>query len=162
MMENISYKDFFKKYLIFTLVIGIIFLITSYIVKITQKHWAINLSSNVEKVLEENESGQWILGNEIKIYNPMSLNGACFEARYRKTGDIYNVLIIRINSFYGPLAAVFSCDKDNNVEFIGYSSLHGRILEQLKNNMNDKRISYWKNKIPEIINSKYFMGLSNE
>jgi hypothetical protein len=162
MMNKISYKQFFKKYLIFTLVIGFILLLTTYVVKVTQKYWSINLAKNVETVLEENESGQWILGKEKKIRNPMSLNGVCYEARYRKTSDIYNILLIRINSFYGPQLAVFSCDKENNVQFIGYSSLHGRILTQLNNNMYDKRISYWKNKIPEIINSRYFMGSQYE
>ena len=67
MMNNISYKQFFKKYLIFTLVIGFILLLTTYVVKVTQKYWSINLAKNVETVLEENESGQWILGKEKKI-----------------------------------------------------------------------------------------------
>ena len=38
----------------------------------------------------------------------------------------------------------------NNVDFIGYSSLNGRIKEKI-NKANDNRVRYWKNKIPQVL-----------
>ena len=57
---------------------------------------------------------------------------------------------------YGPMAGVFSVDKVNNVDFIGFSNLHGRIEKQVSSMSTStcKQISYWKNKIPQILGNK--------
>ena len=59
--------------------------------------------------------------------------------------------MIRIQSFYGPLPAVFTVDKNNNVELVGFASMHGRIFNQTNTRNINKRLEYWKTKIPEII-----------
>ena len=41
-------------------------------------------------------------------------------------------------------------DENNQVTFVGYASLDGRIKEII-NKTNDNRIHYWKNKIPQIL-----------
>ena len=41
-------------------------------------------------------------------------------------------------------------NEENEVTFVGYSSLNGRIKEKI-NKTNDNRIRYWKNKIPQIL-----------
>ena len=48
------------------------------------------------------------------------------------------------------MPAVFIMDEENNVDFIGYSSLNGRIKEKI-NKANDNRVRYWKNKIPQVL-----------
>ena len=67
------------------------------------------------------------------------------------TGDLYKAIILRIQTLYGPLPAVFIMDKEKNVQFVGFSSVHGIVAEQLINNSNSKRINYWKKKIPDIL-----------
>ncbi len=149
-----SYKNFFKNYGLFLAIIAVLFLILFYSIYISRKPWQKYLKTKVEQVLDENEPNGWAVGNYIQIDNPFSLNAACFEARYRKTGEVYSVIILRIQTFYGPVSAVFTLDKNNDVKFVGYSSLHGRIAKLLQNTTADKRLDYWEKKIPDILGVK--------
>ena len=49
-----------------------------------------------------------------------------------------------------------SIDKENNVDFIGFSNLHGRIEKQVSSMSTStcKQINYWEKKIPQILNNK--------
>ena len=76
---------------------------------------------------------------------------SAIKIRNRKTGDTYKAVIIKVQTFYGPVPAVFTINKENVVNFVGYSSIHGRIREQLMSNKTNKKINYWKSKIPSII-----------
>ena len=154
MTEQISYKKFFKNYLIIVLSFAVVLGILIYLVKVSQKSWQKNLKTSIEKVLEENNPNVWTLGSPITIKNPFCMNAACYEARNRTNGEMYSVIILRISSFYGPIPAVFVCDNEMNIDFVGYSSLHGRILKQMGANNNSNLISYWKKRIPDIINKK--------
>lgn len=151
MNKPISYKSFFTDYGIFIAILVVLFGLLIYPIKAGQKAWQNNLKNTVETVLEESEPNTWTVGNPVKINNSFQLNAACYEARNRKTGDVHKAIIIRIQSFYGPLPAVFTVDKDSNITFVGYCGIHGRVLEQLNSNRNSSRINYWKVKIPEIL-----------
>ena len=135
MTNDHTYKVFFINYGIYVAILVILFGILLYPIKVGQKAWQKNLKANIEFVLDESEPNSWTVGNSVKIKNPFSMNSACYE----------------VQTFYGPMPAVFTIDKDNNVEFVGYSSLHGRISEQITSNKTNKRINYWKSKIPSII-----------
>lgn len=151
MTQNISYKDFFKRYGIFVAILVVIFGILIYTICFSQRSWTQNLKSAVETVLEEKDPNTWTVEENIKIKNPFTMNASCFEVRNRKSGDLYKAVIIRVQTLYGPLPAVFMLDDDNKVSFVGYSSLHGVIASQLINNPNSKRVEFWLNKIPTII-----------
>ena len=153
MIQNISYKDFFIRYGIFVAILVILIGLLIYPIKASKKFWTQNLKTTIEIVLDENNPNGWTVEKSIPINNTFSTNAACYEARNRKTGDLYKALIIRVQTLYGPLPAVFIMDKDQNVSFIGYSSLHGVVNEQLMNNSNSKRINYWINKIPTIFDN---------
>lgn len=151
MTNDNTYKTFFINYGIFVAILVILFGVLLYPIKLAQKSWQRNLKFNVEFVLDEKEPNSWTVENSVKIKNPFCLNAACYDVRNRKSGELYKAIIIRVQTFYGPLPAVFTVDKNNNIEFVGYSSLHGRISEQLTSNKTNKRINYWKQKIPAII-----------
>lgn len=149
--ESFTYKEFFKNYGLFLALITIIFFILFYSVYFARKPWQKHLKTQVENVMDEYESNSWNIENNKKINNPFCLNAVCYDAHYRKTGELYSIILIRIQTFYGPIGAVFTMDQNNNVNFIGYSSLHGRIANRLNNETADKRLNYWKRKIPEIL-----------
>lgn len=151
MKTNISYKIFFKNYGIVVAYLVIIFGILIYFSKISQKSWQKNLKTTTQTVLNEYFDNEWTVGNPVRIKNALSQSSACFETYNKKNGEMYKSIIIRIQTMYGPLPAVFIVDKENNVTFAGYSSVHGRVQNQLNNNNNNKRILYWKQKIPEIL-----------
>lgn len=149
--SGINNKTFFIKYAYFLGVLVVVFGILIYSVVLSRRSWVNNLRTSVEKVLNENEPDMWAVGKVRNIENPFSLNCVCYESRYKKTGENFTVVLIRVSTLYGPLPAVFLYDDNENVSFVGYSSLHGRISNQIKNHPSDKRINYWKKKIPEII-----------
>ena len=151
MMDDVSYKNFFKNYGIFLGIVAVVFMILIYFSLVSKKSWNNNLKVSIERVLDDYDPNNWTVGNNKPIKNPVCLNAACYEARSRRNGELYDAVIIRSATLYGPLAVVFVCDSENNVSFIGYSSLHGRINLLLKNNFSDKQIEYWKLKIPQII-----------
>ena len=152
-MQEISNKKFFKNYAFFILLLLIVFSILSYFVIAARKSWVKNLSVTVQNVLDENESNRWKVGNNIFINKPLTVNCAAYNVYDTKTNETNNVIIIRMLSFYGPIPAVFVYNPENNeTEFIGYSSLHGRIKTQIMNTKSDKRREYWQEKIPEIFN----------
>ena len=156
MTEQISYKQFFKNYLILIGVMLVVFTLLIYLSIVSKKSWNNNLKTAVEVVLDEKQPNTWSVGKNIEINNPFTMSGACYEARNRKNGEVYKVMVIRVVTNYGPMAGVFSVDKVNNVDFIGFSNLHGRIEKQVSSMSTStcKQISYWKNKIPQILDNK--------
>lgn len=156
MTEQISYKQFFKNYLILIGVMLVVFTLLIYSSIVSKKSWNNNLKTAVEVVLDEKQPNTWSVGKNIEINNPFTMSGACYEARNRKNGEVYKVMVIRVVTNYGPMAGVFSVDKVNNVDFIGFSNLHGRIEKQVSSMSTStcKQISYWKNKIPQILGNK--------
>lgn len=155
MTDNFSYKVFFKKYAFFLLIVSVVFGILIYFSRLSHKFWNNSLKTSIENVLEEHFPYEWAVGNSIEIKNTFASNAACCEVRNRSNGDLAYAVIIRIETFYGPLPAVYLYHLNNLdkpfVEFVGYSSLHGRIAEIEKAKTVDKRIQYWGKKIPEIL-----------
>jgi hypothetical protein len=82
------------------------------------------------------------------------MNAACYEAKNVNDGEEYKVIMLRVVTYYGPLAGVFTINKNNSVDFIGFSKLHGRIEKQSEHLQNSKQITYWKNRIPLILEEK--------
>ena len=156
MSEQISYKQFFKNYLILIGVMLVVFTLLIYLSIVSKKSWNNNLKTAVEVVLDEKQPNTWSVGKNIDINNPFTMSGACYEARNRKNGEVYKVMVIRVVTNYGPMAGVFSIDKENNVDFIGFSNLHGRIEKQVSSMSTStcKQINYWEKKIPKILNNK--------
>ena len=156
MSEQISYKQFFKNYLILIGVMLVVFTLLIYLSIVSKKSWNNNLKTAVEVVLDEKQPNTWSVGKNIDINNPFTMSGACYEARNRKNGEVYKVMVIRVVTNYGPMAGVFSIDKENNVDFIGFSNLHGRIEKQVSSMSTStcKQINYWETKIPHILNNK--------
>ena len=156
MSEQISYKQFFKNYLILIGVMLVVFTLLIYLSIVSKKSWNNNLKTAVEVVLDEKQPNTWSVGKNIDINNPFTMSGACYEARNRKNGEVYKVMVIRVVTNYGPMAGVFAIDKENNVDFIGFSNLHGRIEKQVSSMSTStcKQINYWEKKIPQILNNK--------
>lgn len=156
MSEQISYKQFFKNYLILIGVMLVVFTLLIYLSIVSKKSWNNNLKTAVEVVLDEKQPNTWSVGKNIDINNPFTMSGACYEARNRKNGEVYKVMVIRVVTNYGPMAGVFSIDKENIVDFIGFSNLHGRIEKQVSSMSTStcKQINYWEKKIPQILNNK--------
>ncbi len=153
MSEENFYKDFFIKYGILTAFFAVFFFISIYSVVISRKAWQSNLRYLVETVLEEHEPNIWNLENSVRINNSFAMNAACYEARNRKNGEIYKAVILRVQTFYGPLPAVFLISSDYDVEFVGISHFHGRFNEHIKVFNNSLRIEYWKKRIVDILRS---------
>ena len=151
MKQQISYKNFFINYAIFVLIASAVFGILIYVIKVSQKSWDKNLKASVEYTLAESEPDTWELGQSIRINNPVSTGAVCFDGRNKKSGEACKIMIIRIQTFYGPQSGIFIVDNTGNVVFKGYSSVHGRCAVQLTNSINSRRVEYWKMRIAEML-----------
>ena len=151
MKQEISYKNFFINYAIFVLITAAVFGILIYVIKVSQKSWDKNLKSAIEYTLAENEPDTWEIGKSVKIANPLSAGAACYDARNKKSGENGKAVIIRVQTFYGPHCGVFLVLGNDKVEFKGYSSLHGRVSQQLKNSYSSRRVEYWSRRIKEML-----------
>lgn len=151
-MQEISNKKFFINYAFFILILLIVFSLLSYFIIIARKSWNNNLAITVQKVLDEKEADRWKVGEHIEIYKPISVNSSAYKLSDNQDSSEKTVIIIRIVNYYGPISAVYIYNhKDASVDFIGYSSLHGRIQKQLMNTSSDKRKEYWQELIPSIL-----------
>ena len=150
MKQQTSYKNFFLNYAIFVLITACVFSILIYIIRIAQKSWEKNLKASVEYALAETEPDTWEIGKYIRINNPLSSSAACYDARNKKSGQNCRVVIIRIQSFYGPQAGIYIIEPEGNVIFKGYSSLHGRCNVQLTNSISGRRVEYWSMRLAEM------------
>ncbi len=79
------------------------------------------------------------------------MNSICYEARNRKTGEPSKVVTLRGTTFYGPFPLVFLVSPENNVTFVGYASVHGKIARQIENKTFSIRVNYWQKRVLEII-----------
>lgn len=150
-MQEIDNKKFFRNYAFFLLILLVIFGILSYSVVLSRKSWSKNLGLSVQKVLDEYQPATWNVEAVITLKSPVSINSSAYQIRNKATGSMAKAVIVRITTFYGPLPAVYIYREGEEVEFVGYSSLHGRIQTQLMNTNSDKRREYWQSKIPDIL-----------
>lgn len=148
---TLDLKDFFKKYGILCAVFAVLLGFVIYFVKISQKSWNKNLKTSIENVLIETGNDVWDLGAPVDIKTPFSLSTSAFYARNRKSGENSIILISRVQSFYGPVTGVFISDLFGRVRFIGYSSVHGIIANQLNESFVNKRLEYFSERIPSIL-----------
>lgn len=151
MKQQISYKNFFINYAVFALIVAFIFGILVYLSTISQKVWDKNLKAAIVYSLEEFEPDTWEIGSVVRIKNPLSSGSACYEAHNKKSGENCKAVIIRIQTFYGPQCGIYIIGSNNDITFKGYSSLHGRVANQLKNAYAGRRIEYWNNRIKEML-----------
>ena len=148
-MNNISNKNFFKNYGIFLLILIISFLVLIYMVYLSKGFWKDNLKNSIETVLEEKQPGEWIINDYIDIKNPMTTNAAAYNI-VNKNGTEAKAVILRIITFYGPASGVYIMHDENNIEFAGFCSIHGRIANQINGGSKDIRVEYWAKRIPEL------------
>ena len=151
-MQEISNKKFFKNYAFFILILLVVISILSYFIIVARKSWNNNLAITVQKVLDEKEADRWKVEEPIEIKKPVTVNCAAYKLSDSKDSAEKSIIIVRIVNYYGPIPAVYIYNhNDDSVDFIGYSSLHGRIQNQLMNNKSDKRREYWQELVPSIL-----------
>ena len=147
--ENVKSGSILKSYGILILVLLLIFTVLIYLISISKKSWEAGLRTCVEKVLNEKYGDEWTVGEFVEIENPIAINSACYKIK-NSEGVNGRAVIIKIATYYGPASAVY-ISTGENVSFVGFSSLHGRIAETMLSNKKDKKILYWQDKIPQII-----------
>ena len=121
-------------------------------VKISERRRENKLRAAVVKVFSENTEDERQIGKFIKIKSPASLNAALYEINDLRSASKDYALILRVQTLYGPIPAVFVYNKDTGADFIGFAAVSGRINRLLQDDSSNPRLGYWKLKIPEIIN----------
>lgn len=121
------------------------------IIHITYRPWQTKLKQNVFDVLEENSPGEWYIGDFVELNSSFAQNAACFEISNKTNSKKNYAVIIRVQTFFGPFAAVYTYNENDGASFIGFSNLHGRIATLLKNHKSDSHILFWGKRITTIM-----------
>lgn len=145
------YKKFFIKYGILMAFFAVFFFIAIYSSILSRKAWQNNLKACIEEVLETKYPNEWSLENSIRLESTFSMNSICYEARNRMTGELSKVVTLRGATFYGPFPLVFLVSSENNVTFVGYASVHGKIAGQIETKNFSIRVNYWQKRVLEIL-----------
>lgn len=151
MAKDISYKDFFIRYGIFTGFVVIILFFCVYTTILSKKRWTNNLSYNVINVLTEVTGQEWSVIEPVSINNPFTLNSAAYKITNKSNEKDYISILIRINSIYGPIPAVFIVDDELNVRFAGYSNVHGFVKNQIDFEKYNNRVELYRQRMPSIL-----------
>ncbi|MCK9168971.1 MAG: hypothetical protein M0P01_01000 [Treponema sp.] len=148
--ENSS-KKLLKQYGILAgIIVGLFGLLTGIIV-LSENKWHTGLREEIIDVLEEKAPGEWIVGEYVGINAPIALNSVCFQVRRKDNGARKYAVLIRIETIYGPLPAVFLYNDKSVAKFIGIAGLHGRVQKVIEDESDDARINYWIKRIPDIV-----------
>lgn len=121
-------------------------------VKISERRRENKLRAAVVKVFSENTEDERQIGKFIKIKSPASLNAALYEINDLRSASKDYALILRVQTLYGPVPAVFLYNKDGGAKLIGFAAISGRIKRLLQDDSSNPRISYWEKRIPGIVN----------
>ena len=149
-VENSS-KKLLKQYGIFAGVLLGMFALLILVIVFSENKWRTGLKSRIEQVLEKEEPAKWSVGDYVEIKAPVALSAACFQARRKDTGTKGYVLMLRIETLYGPFPAVFVYDEKKSAHFVGIYGLNGRVRDIIGTGKNDARINFWITRIPEIV-----------
>src|SRR5574344_453661 len=93
-----SSKLLLKQYGLLAGILIVLFAIAAAVVLLSENKWHSGLKEEIEQVLEEEEPGEWAVGDYMPIKAPVALSSACFAAKNRKTGARSLVLILRIET----------------------------------------------------------------
>ena len=149
-VENSS-KKLLKQYGIFAGILLGMFALLILVIIFSENKWRTGLKNKVEQVLEEKEPAKWSVGDYVEIKAPVALSAACFQARRKDTGAKGYVLMLRVETLYGPFPAVFVYDEKKGAHFVGIYGLNGRVRDIIGNGKNDARINFWIKRIPVIV-----------
>ncbi len=142
-------KEALQEYGIFAGCIVLLAVVLSVAAIFTKGAGQAGIKTEIARVLEEAEPGVWQVGNFVDFAAPVSSSAACFSAR-SGSGNAY-ACIVRMETMYGPLPAVFISDGRRTARFIGIAGLHGRVYDAIENGGAKSQIGYWATRIPVLI-----------
>lgn len=149
------YKTISIKAGIFSGILILFFMILLLFSILGRKSWRVGLSTQIEKVFNENSISEYSIGEYVHLNSIMSVNCAVYRANTvsKRTYDSY-AIIIRIPTLYGPVAAVYIYEeKKSKAEFIDFAQINDMISDSIKNVTLNSQIEYWAKKIPQIIST---------
>ncbi|MDE5897884.1 MAG: hypothetical protein K2H09_01265 [Treponemataceae bacterium] len=146
-----DYKEFLRVYGIFVGMLVFFFLVSIVMIRLSDSFWRTGLQAAVESVLEEKQPGRWKVEQPMKINSPFSTSAALYRVRDAENGSRGFAAVVRIATLYGPVPAVFVCDKDGTVSFMGCSAVRGRIKLLVEERPQSLSVNYWRARLADII-----------
>jgi hypothetical protein len=158
-MITISKKKLFQDYGIFMIFLTGMFLALLVITLLSRKSWIEGLKKQVATVLEETYPGKYTVGDYVSFNSALNVSASCYHLNSSLTAGTLPesyVLIIRIMTIYGPMPAVYICNKNGSVDFIGFTCISRDMSDQIKSVSMNSTIQYWKLRIRYmLLNSEF-------
>lgn len=147
--EN-SYKLLFAKCGFFCLIVSCFFLVLVISIFLSRDFWKDGLKAEIQETLMVNDFSDIEVGEWIKLKSTINITLSAYEAKKNGSEETFYVVISRIPTLYGAVPAVFISTKQS-ANFIGLADLKGSIESKIISNSVNSQIFYWKNKIPNIL-----------
>lgn len=142
-------KEALQEYGIFAGCIVLLAVVLSVAAIFTKGAGQAGIKTEIARVLEEAEPGVWHIGDFVDFAGPVSSSAACFSV---KGGSVSGyACIVRMETMYGPLPAVFISDGRHTARFVGIAGLHGRVYAAIESGGAKSQIRYWAERIPRLI-----------
>ncbi|MGI5091252.1 hypothetical protein [Treponema socranskii] len=142
-------KEALQEYGIFAGCIVLLAVVLSVAAIFTKGARQAGIKTEIARVLEEAEPGVWHIGDFVDFGAPVSSSAACFSV---KGGSVSGyACIVRMETMYGPLPAVFISDGRHSARFVGIAGLHGRVYAAIESGGAKSQIRYWAERIPLLI-----------
>lgn len=151
MTERFS-KEALQEYGIFAGSTVLLVLILSLTIIFTRGMWREGLKSEVSRVLAESGDEAWSVGDFIDFDSSLSLSAACFRATSKNESGY--VCVVRMQTIYGPVPAVFILNERYVARFAGIAGLHGSIERAIEKGAAKSQIRYWAERISRIVREK--------
>ena len=142
-------KEALQEYGIFAGCIVLLAVVLSVAAIFTKGAGQAGIKTEIARVLEEAEPGVWHIGDFVDFDAPVSSSAACFSVK-GGSGSGY-ACIVRMETMYGPLPAVFISDGRHTARFVGIAGLHGRVYAAIESGGAKSQIRYWAERIPRLI-----------
>lgn len=143
-------KTFFKQFAIFFGIITALVLLDFLFIKLSAKKWNETLSVSVQNVLDEKFPDEWKVSKNVKCNSPFATSSAIFEISGKNSAKKSYAIIIRTQTIFGTYPSVFICSKDEDIKFVGYTSVQGRVKNVLENDFNPRTL-YWQKRAETVV-----------
>lgn len=142
-----------KDYGIFILILIVLFALLAAFTLLNRNAWNKGLREEVKNVLIKNGYKEIKIADEnIKINSPFSTSSAAFyftSSELKKENAI--AIILKVTTFYGPVAAVYVYEQKDSVKFIDFINCPSHIGKQNKDISKNMQIAYWQKRIPSLL-----------
>lgn len=150
MMDEIK-KLKLRNYGILVGVLIVMILIMVLMSLLSRNSWNLGLEDALDEKLEQVSPGTYQIQQNYPLRTGFGTSAIAFELSQTNKKNASYAVVIRIATLYGPYPAVFICEADSTVDFIGFLNVQPAFEKHLTALSINSSISSWKKRVPSLL-----------